>query len=381
MLARSLLNHNGLKEKEISTSSASSKSVLFPEKAAVDITTGYGADSFLYGGTGPQDPWAKDCFMSIVDAATNHREFHYPLPTAYSAKTVDLNALPLSIASLHRAAVLTPITQTTAEQLVVADKPLEAEYANFYQWAAINAQFLRMWLALHFQKEIKKQHKGRMSKKDVQPFIADFWKSQKTTKLASLVGAKPSELRYAFDVMFRGLQYYRILSPNETFYFPHPIRRPLLGGQNATLYEKFSERWSWGRLIANLVETGRIRKEPDEIAQIVASLRVRVGIKEATWYDLAPLVEKEWKDKIITIAGESTLPARVKDKVRKGIERGMGIAGLAADLAPMSAPLVSVGLGVVAIPLSFWKGEVPRALGRLKFCRGVLEWPGLFDNQ
>jgi hypothetical protein len=360
----------------MSTLSHSPNRTFLSEKAAIDITTGYGADSFL-SGTQAQDPWGKDCLMSIIDAAINHREFYYPLPTVASADSALVAALPLSMASLHQVGILTPVRQTTAEQLVVSDKALESEYANFCKWVEAHPVTLKGWIALHSTRNIRKQAKARLGQ-DVQPFIADFWKSQQPGKLARRIGVKSQELRYTFDTMFRSLQYYSILSSSEVFYFPHPIRRPLLGGQEATRFEEYTNRWSWGRLIANLVETDRIRREPKEIADIVAGLQHRVLGNNATWYDLA-LTDKQWKDTITTIAGESALPAKVKDKVRLGVEVGLGVASLAAGLA-MSTPLVSIMLGVLVLPAEFWEGQVPRAMGRLGFCRGLLEWPGLIDN-
>jgi len=185
-------------------SSNISNRAFFPEKAAVDITTGYAADSFL-GETRTRVPWDKHCFMSIVDAATNHREFFYPLPTTLSAEAADLNKLPLAIVSLHKARVLTPITQTTAEQLEVTDEVLTAEYKNFQTWAMTHDKLLKDWLILFGQKEIKKQHLARV-RKDVQDFTTVFWNQNTEARvLARKIGVKPNELRYAFDVMFRAI--------------------------------------------------------------------------------------------------------------------------------------------------------------------------------
>ena len=50
----------------MSTSGHTANPFSLPKKAAVDITTGYGADSFLRK-TGYKDPWGKDCFIRIVD--------------------------------------------------------------------------------------------------------------------------------------------------------------------------------------------------------------------------------------------------------------------------------------------------------------------------
>src|SRR6266566_6528646 len=83
--------------------------------------------------------------------------------------------------------------------------------------------------------------------------------------------------------------------------------------------------WSWGRLLVTLIENEQIPREPEEIIQIISSLRSRVLLQEATWTDLERTTEKEKQEKIITIAAESELPAKIKDTAVQNITKALSI--------------------------------------------------------
>jgi hypothetical protein len=89
----------------------------------------------------------------------------------------------------------------------------------------------------------------------------------------------------ASTVMFRGLQYYKILEDEEASSFPHPLRQQLLAGQ-VTDHYTLPEDWSWRRYLATCIEQNEMRREPEAIMQIIADIRSRVGLQEATWFDI-----------------------------------------------------------------------------------------------
>lgn len=358
----------------------------FSQNAAVDLSTGYGVDSFLQKAE-LKDPWNRECFVTLVDAAVNYRGFFYPLPTTHSLG--EKLEHPVSIALLNKVGVIFPATRRVAENLEPTEEALQSEFANFCKWIKSQGPHLRVWLDLHFQEHVQIEYKKRMHG-DTSFFLTDFWKRNQDTvkQFARRVGVGPEKLLYAFDVMFRGLQYYDILDGEDTSYFPHPIRHPLLAGQ-VTQNFYYPGRWSWGRLLVTLIEEEQIDRESEEIIQIISSLRSRVLLQEATWADLEKATEKEKREKIVTIAAESELPAKVKDTTIQNITKALSLASILAGsggatifpAAAMPIQLVSVIFGIGGVlSSSYWKVHIPGTVARrLKFCRGSLEWAGLFN--
>jgi hypothetical protein len=48
-------------------------SIPLSQNAAVDLSTGYGVDSFMQRAEF-RDPWDRECFVTVVDAAVNYRD-------------------------------------------------------------------------------------------------------------------------------------------------------------------------------------------------------------------------------------------------------------------------------------------------------------------
>lgn len=343
-------------------------------KAAVDVTTGYGTDSFFKGNH--QDPWDRDCFETLVDTAINHHSFHYPLPSILSLSA----ELPKSFTLLKQAGILTPISNTVADQMNVSHNRLLTEFSNFNKWVEKDPKGLKKWIAYHHRKKLKRQHKQALPK-DVQECTADFWKHNKEAmSLSMLIGVSPIQLRYAFDVTFRGLQYYEILSTADCAYFPHPLRKCLLDGQESSSHI-FSKEWSWGRFIANLMSSNCISSHPEDVFKIVVDLKSEVSLKRATWYDLSENNPKNKKEKIISVAVERGFPSKLRDSVHKWIERSLIVSVFGSEHYLGLPPIVSVFLTVGHFTSTFWKGGVSGKVGRLPFCRGLLVWPGLFPDE
>lgn len=380
-------------------SPASKLSQDMEDKIAIDITTGYGADSFLSTKL-YKDPWCQDCFIKIIDAAVNHREFYYPLPTPYSAEEELVDHLPHSMKAFHKAGIIGHIDKKTAEEIGVSIKTLEDEYVSFCQWAKNNARMLKKWIDLHSWKVIREQADKRIGQ-DVQPFIEEFCarNKDKIADLAKEIGVKPEEIRFTFDTIFRGLQYYDILTDYKIFYFSHPIRGHLFSTQKHSQIKKFSDRLSWGRLISNLIESDRIRRETEEVGQLVKSIRDKVLENNATWYDVVLIVpedkndddkkmiiDKNGEEKITAIAADSGLPAKIRDelitKIKNSI-RATRVIATATALLTTSLPLflVSVALGEIEVSVNKWSGNMPSWGNKVKFLRGSLQWPGLFSGK
>jgi hypothetical protein len=365
------------------TATESRSNTFFPQKAAVDLTLGYGADSFL-GVMPRKDPWENHSFLTLVDIAVNHHDVFYPLPTRASIHpgNIELRNLPRSVATLYTAGVLRPFQKAVAEDEEGAEQALATHYAQFARFANARSGLLRAWS--NFQDQVTPAHVTRMPGV-VATWTQTFWDTtQGTEELARRVGIAPENLRRAFDVTFRGQQYDAILGADGVYYFPHRIRELAYGGQITMQRTRFegSAPWSWGRYLTEAIERSWIPRDAQRVLSIVASLRSRVGMKQATWYGLDAADQREQRDILTSIAAESDLPAQVKDDVRKRIETRLKAAAVPTSIAGLlidrNAGAVTIALTTGALTVSAWRPRVPGGITR--FCRGMLEWPGLFGE-
>ena len=369
---------------------STSESILLSSRdAAVDLSTGFSADSFLFKeGTGPRkgpeamrivDPWNRRCFITLVDVAINHQHVFFPIPVPKNEEwDVDL---PKLMESLGRFNVLSHPEKAVTRELEPTDEKLQVEFKNFRDWAKepMNAQPLSEWL--HRQFAI-----GRLGK-DEPRFIIDFWEQNRSQvkELENLINqstplmfpVSAEELRYAFSVMFRAKDYYDVFmrTPNVK-YFPHPLKLPLFQRDKKITSFKYRNEWSWGWLIAKLIDDGQIGRVADEVIGIVAILGDRVRGEEATWYDLAksqPEEVKKREDLLASIAFES-FPAPLKEKGVTIIKDVLRIGGAGIALIPPYGPFVTAVLEVASVAMEHFKGYVP-GVGNLKICRGAFEWP------
>jgi hypothetical protein len=124
-----------------------------------------------------------------------------------------------------------------------------------------------------------------------------------------------------------------------------------------------------------------LTRDPARIATIVASIRAQAGIEEVTWIDIASR-DDDWRPRVLDVASKIDLPPRVRDDVCRKIEAGVGLVGLAPvpGLGGVAGWLVSCAIEVSIVSMMYlWRSHVPSAAGRIKFVRGMLEWPGLIN--
>lgn len=69
-------------------------------EAAIDISTGYGFDSFFADGSG--DPWQTHCLIRLIDVAVNHHSIGIPLPTFDAIELRSAETVPASVHSTLR---------------------------------------------------------------------------------------------------------------------------------------------------------------------------------------------------------------------------------------------------------------------------------------
>ncbi len=279
-------------------------------------------------------------------------------------------------------AIISPVSSTFAEDVPAPLEWLEDEFACFLNWAPEVFPSLSSWCAQHGSltkaRQAEQRIPGRISP-PVRGFLSEL-RDPRLTALSGRTGIDPILLALAFDVTIRGLQYHRIIGP-DTVYFAHPIRSRLLSSKVHSRHP-LKIRWSWGSLIAQEVEEGRIENSPLRIMEIVADLRLRSLRAKATWYGLSPRRDRDAHDIVAAIAADAKLPAKLRSAVKKKLANWLAVAGIAAKAVEKGTGYPTSYLGIVleagALAVHEWSGDVPAFANSVGFCRGLLDWDGLF---
>lgn len=341
--------------------------------AATDLTVGFGASSV----TGPGsrvDPWSDRCFVTLCDAAINYTSLSYPLPTDDPSYN-DLQSLPSLIRVLQERALIGPLSGTTAQHYSPLTVDLEQQFLRFYDWASRNAANLNDWLSLHFTIDVKQQHFLRL-RHEVQHPVSQFWSTRKGDVgiLIDRIGATDEELRYAFDVMYRGLQYSDMTRGRR--YFNHPIRDPLLPPSALPSIH----RYSFGRALLRGIAEKRIPKDLSLLGDTIAILKegTHDPTRPCTWLASRDLDDDEVTKRLLAVSATGKLPTRVKSELRKSTAELAAAGGLGFALAGEHG--VALALDSCALVLEKWSGSVPPIVAKVPVLRGVIEIPGLKED-
>ncbi len=358
-------------------------------RGAFDLSTGFSADSFISNQkTGKErerilDPWHKMCFITLTNVVINYKEVRFPLPNPLlEYKEHDL---PESMRLLNAAQVLYHYSPAFAGVLKdeITETEIRYEFENFSNWAtskeADNPKNLLEWLER--QVEI-----GRLGMA-VPDYIHRFWYNYhfEVLRLAEEIHKAGNQyskhhysthefseaLKYAFSVMFRGLEYCALFGP-DTRYFRHPLKQSLFRHQERDEPFISHNKWSWGDILADDINQGRIERDYQRVIDYVLCLREHMQAHNATWDDLGgKLPDKEMLERVAT---DCKLPGRLEKRwieiIRGAPEVGSTISGA------LGAPWVSVILATGSIATKFFfKGNIPG--GAVKYIRAFVEWPGI----
>ena len=124
------------------------KRLLECERSAMDVSTGYGADSFLTPGP-DYDPWARRCFQVEIDILVNSRELYYPFPTKHSMEHGGGRGLSQSMRVLEDAGLLLPAKEIIAENEPLLQAHLNLYFQAFVEWSLRHRDNLRVWIDFH----------------------------------------------------------------------------------------------------------------------------------------------------------------------------------------------------------------------------------------
>jgi hypothetical protein len=349
----------------------------YQSRSVIDCSTGYGADSFLQNHQGG-DPWAELCFVSFVEAFTNHPIVSYPFPSHHSARDNRYQGLSNFMFELQKAGLLQGAEKVVAEEIVLEQSDLENDFSCFRSWVIANRPIVKRWIDFHHQPDIKKKHKTQM------PFIVndavqEFFDRNRLlfTSLAKAVPTGPKRLLYTFDVVCRGRQY-ALLVGGASNYYSHPIREPVL--QAAEKSRTTAENaFSWGRYLAGALQNDRLSNNVSAIIDVLGNLKITIGKLGAGATQLSLLNESDRRKCLMEVAAEAGLPATLRDDVHKQIENFFSIMHLLT--APFHWPSIHFSLAVgsfVANKVSQVPGCVPRAL---PFFRGLVQYPHLLADE
>ncbi|MEV4615895.1 hypothetical protein AB0K43_25380 [Kitasatospora sp. NPDC049258] len=221
----------------------------------VDVTSLISAEDFLLAqnrGGQPQDPFARQCFVEIVQSLIFMSRVCVPHPLLHSPRPEDFGERPLLLRALIRAGLLNPLfltvpQQRTAEQLESAAlRDLESVHgitsmARFVEQAFVIdeanrggqaplARRLRDWSAFQEQqvRAAAGHHGDRIPTQDgVEQDAFGEWARAAAVMLAGPLReiAAPGQGKYLMATLARAMKYRARAEAGVISYQSHPLRR------------------------------------------------------------------------------------------------------------------------------------------------------------
>jgi len=343
---------------------------IHPTQAGLDTTTGHGVDSFFYT-EGPADPWAPRCMTILVDTIINHEQVLYPLWSRTVIENIEDRLLPLSFVEGRQRSLLEIVTKVSADEVRLPREVLNKEYQNFTSWANTNAREIAGWVRYHREAprivELHRIAKSTWVQADKR------CEKRKREELRQRIGISDADFNFAYETFLRAIQYHHILGESVP-YVSHPLRNRAFGQVPIVLQHQ--NLWSWGRYFSKLIGDGRAPRDIGWLLDEVSEVRNLTRKYNATWYVLGRLPRKDQIELLSTIAAESNLPAKLKDSTQKAIKVALGAGAVLTSVVPVLGILL--GLGAVVVEL--WSGQLPGVLGKVPIFKGQLVWPELFDK-
>lgn len=370
---------SALKEHEMSPNEDDASNATGPrshDTAAIDITTGHGANAYLRGDQSG-DPWARECFISLVDGCVNHPKFYFPHPTKVSAGKAPSLVLPELMTVLMQRNLLSPHMETVAASVEFSDRRLNNHMRSFRAFANANPNKLLKLIQFHFRPEKISQHAHQFTGTPITPSVESYWhRSVQACSLADDLGVTVPQAQWAFDTFCRGQQYYEVLQSAKAVFFPHPIRTNLFADETR-LSLHAEDRWSWGGLLATLIENDKLPRRLDELCEIIERIRDKTTDSDgpADWYQPMNVERHE------EVAAELNLPAKIRESVVQKMYILSTVTASAADQFAGSLVAITLAVSVGYPELRLEERWVrPKYIGRFKVLRGCLYWPGARDN-
>ena len=326
--------------------SASSERTELVQRAAVDLTTAWGADSFFRFAL--TDPWADECIANFIDVLVNHRSVAVPLPSKRALQELDRDNFPACVQEAYARELLHLKTDESADVVELTHEKLADEYIKFHDSCLEHPRKVRDMVRFHRQTpEILGQHTKHVPSRAVNV----FWPTRPKDDLAERLNISADYINYAFDVYARTIQYHGVLQ-GEAWYFRHPFRQTAIGKPDSVESIRCT---LWGRCLLDGIRQGFIEHDLQRLLDIVASLRAASG--DSNWYTLASEPDRTRIQAMHDIAESCHLPGKVKDSVLRTLRVSVGTGVVGAGLLSGNVGLVTLGIGAVAAGV--WKGGGP----------------------
>jgi hypothetical protein len=358
------------------TSDLVSGEVHYLPRAAIDVSTGYGAEAFLQN-RDAGDPWAEVCFVSLIEAFTNHAQLRYPFPSHHSVRDRDYQGIADFMGDLQSAGLLQGDDAIIAEDIPLGQLDLETDFLSFSRWARTHRVVVKQWVEFHHQPELKKRHKTQLPT-IVNVAVQEFFdrNPSRFNSLASAVRTTPKRILYSFDVASRGRQYAALLGGSSNYY-SHPIREPVLNAAE-TRRTTIRHAFSWGRYLAWALRSGRLHRTTPDVIEVMGSLKRSIARLKADARHLSTMEPSVRKGLLNQVAAEAGLPATLRADVHEYIEHFFSYTHIAVALLDAPSIHLSVAIGnFVANNVSMVPGWLPRIL---PFFRGLVEYPFLAQD-
>ena len=271
-----------------------------PERACVDLTLIWGADSYLTSSAqDPADPWRENSFRLLVDVALGAPDVFFPIPendgdAAARAFGSALNQGARLSSTSYAPAVLPPDTELAVVngfRALMNNVTARLDLAKWiaYQLSASRFESYAAWTGSKRQPitqdgaETWSKCRGEMLDLAGNLKIAADESDLAARYAITTFASSPREfmLLYAFDGYRRGWQYAEYAGTRDAVYFPHTLRSGCLARKGAawvTIEDLDGLSFSWSRYFLNLITEVPAYRDCFTIGQFLQ--RVRMAIEE-----------------------------------------------------------------------------------------------------
>lgn len=339
------------------------------DKSANDITTGFSGEDFIINEE-PNDPFAKESFITLVDSIINHKNSIFPHPTKKSSASDQNIILPELFTHLINKQLLNSYSTLVASDIQVEDDDLNNYFKRFRIFSISEKNKLKDWIEYHFNPNLRYKHFIQLPR-DIQPFVEKYWsETQQCKYLSSELGIESYKLRYAFDVYYRGLQYDTIIVNEDALYLSHPLRYTIFDNNINNTFQ-FKNLRSWGEIIAFMLENKLFSRKLDEVVDLIDRIKRKV-INDSSWYCEIPL--KERIEREIEVVSQEKIDVRIKEKVINNLQIVSTTASGAADALLNTFGIITLLVNIGFVKIKDTKPDGKGKITKIKFTRGLFDW-------
>lgn len=329
-----------------------------------DLTSMLAVESLFRDG--PKDPWLDSIVSNFTDLFIFSDHVRVTIPFYSSTpKTIEEDATfrTLNLIKKQDPVLIQPVVYRTDEQISLNSHYMHDSFCSFAKWASNNRQQVRQWLNFHRQPWIRDTHVLRFHTDYLYP-TQTLMNTPEFNSLVKILSVRPEEVCYTFDLVLRYSLIGQIAGENE-HYLAHPIREeqcfPTMRREPGI---PPPIPIHIGKFIIPVVQNFTM----DEYTAFLYEARVLV--RDMGIVNMKPHTIE--KDSLRELAARLWLPPKLRSwKKAYGILAGL-LTG--AGVYPVVGPISAVVGGAVSVAATFWTGNLPRTVARIKWLRWACEW-------